>query len=233
MPVGQAVIAISVFGLAAAGFSAGAAGFGFSAGLSTSSTRPTTSSALDASRRDCTNSLRTSARARLDSSFMCSAPPASGAAMRNARSAGPSGAPKSTGGCSRANPIDAVSTCGERQCGIAMPPGSPVADCSSRAIAAEIRPSASLVRPASARLPTRRAMTACLSAPASTSSRTRLASMMGREAVLVMAILSVGCYELAEFADGIDEIGVTRTASRSISAGVGSAEPGRAAAALP
>ncbi len=43
-------------------------------------------------------------------------------------------------GFSRANPIDAVSTYGERQCGIAMPPGSPVADCSSRAIAARDQP---------------------------------------------------------------------------------------------
>ena len=49
-------------------------------------------------RSDSTKSLRTRARARLDSSFMCSAPPASGAAIRNARSAGPSGAPKSTAG---------------------------------------------------------------------------------------------------------------------------------------
>ncbi len=94
-------------------------------------------------RSDSTKSLRTRARARLDSSFMCSAPPASGAAIRNARSAGPSGAPKSTAGFSRANPIEAVSTYGERQCGIAIPPGSPVADCSSRAIAAAIRPSVS------------------------------------------------------------------------------------------
>ena len=67
---------------------------------------------------------------------MCSAPPDSGAAIRNARSAGPSGAPKSTGGCSRAKPIVGVSTYGERQCGIAMPPGRPVADCPSRAMAA-------------------------------------------------------------------------------------------------
>jgi hypothetical protein len=59
---------------------------------------------------------------------MCSAPPASGAAIRNARSAGPSGAPKSTAGFSRANAIDALSTYGDRQCGIAMPPhvGEPV-----------------------------------------------------------------------------------------------------------
>ena len=74
----------------AAGLSA--AGLGFT----TPSTRSTTSSGVDALRSDSTKSLRTSARARLDSSFMCSAPPASGAAIRNARSAGPSGAPKST-----------------------------------------------------------------------------------------------------------------------------------------
>ena len=86
--------------------------------------------------------------------------------------------------------------------------------------------------PASASRPTRRPITACLSAPASTSSSTRSASMMGREAVLVMAILSVGCYELAGLVSE-GEIDVTRTALRSISAGVGSAEPGSAAAALP
>ena len=42
-------------------------------------------SAEVALRSDSTNSLRTNARARLDSSFMCSAPPESGAAMRKAR----------------------------------------------------------------------------------------------------------------------------------------------------
>jgi hypothetical protein len=84
---------------------------GFSAvALTTPSTSSTTSSGLVASRSDSTKSLRTRARARLDSNFMWSAPPASGAAIRNARSAGPSGAPKSTAGLSRANPIDAVST---------------------------------------------------------------------------------------------------------------------------
>ena len=174
MPVGHAVTATSVFAFS------GAAGFGASAGagLSTPSTNSTTSSALDALRSDSTKSLRTNARARLDSSFMCSAPPASGAAIRNARSAGPSGAPKSTAGVSRANPIDAVSTYGERQCGIAMPPGSPVADCSSRAIAAAVNPSGLDVRPAAARRFTSWPITACLSAPASTSSNTRSVLMI-------------------------------------------------------
>ncbi len=141
MPVGHAVMATNVFGVAFAG---SAAGLGFSAvALTTPSTSSTTSAGVVALRSDSTKSLRTRARARLDSSFMCSAPPASGAAIRKARSAGPSGAPKSTAGFSRANPIEAVSTYGERQCGIAMPPGSPVADCSSRAIAAAISPSVS------------------------------------------------------------------------------------------
>ena len=52
--------------------------------------------------------------------------------------------------------------------------------------------------------------------------------MIGCEAVLVMAILSV-----LVVGGEIGAIGVTRTASRSICPGVGSAEPGSAAAALP
>ena len=188
MPVGHAVTATSVLGVSLTG---SAAGLGFSAvGFSTPSTSSTTSVDVFALRSDSTKSLRTRARARLDSSFMCSAPPDSGAAIRNARSAGPSGAPKSTAGFSRAKPMEAVSTYGERQCGIAMPPGSPVADCSSRAIAAAISPSVSCVRPASASRLTSRPMTVCLSPPASTSSRTRSVLMIGCEAVLVMAILS-------------------------------------------
>src|SRR6516164_5391772 len=61
--------------------------------------------------------------------------PGAGAGLTtlSTRSAGPSGAPKSTGLCNRAKPIDAALTCGERQCGIAMPPDRPVADCASRA----------------------------------------------------------------------------------------------------
>ena len=161
MPVGQAVIAMSVLGCSAlgasAGFAAASAGFAGAAaagaGFTTPSTRPTTSSGVDALRSDSTKSLRTRARARLDSSFMCSAPPDSGAAIRKARSAGPSGAPKSTAGFRRAKPIEAVSTYGDRQCGMAMPPGSPVADWASRAIAAATSPSASVVRPASASRP--------------------------------------------------------------------------------
>ena len=148
-------------------------------GLTTPSTSATTSSGVGALRSDSTKSLRTSARARLDSSFMCSAPPDSGAAIRNARSAGPSGAPKSTGGFSRAKPIEAVSTCGERQCGIAMPPGRPVADCSSRAMAAADAARRRRWRARRRRgVCTSRPITACLSPPASASSRTRSVVMI-------------------------------------------------------
>ncbi len=101
MPVGQAVIATIDFALGRFGLcGAAAAGRGLRRrrGLTTPSTRPTTSSADFAAAQRCDEVRRTRARARLDSSFMCSAPAPSGAAIRNTRSAGPSGAPKSTVG---------------------------------------------------------------------------------------------------------------------------------------
>ena len=179
MPVGQAVIATRVFGFVGSGLLGRGGGLRLVGGVEH----------LVDEGDDLVGCRRVAQRLRRSPCAPARAPGwtaascarrrrASGAAIRNARSAGPSGAPKSTGGCSRANPMDAVSTCGERQCGIAMPPGNPVADCSSRAIAAAISPSGSVVRPASARLPTSRPITACLSAPASTSSRTRSVSMM-------------------------------------------------------
>lgn len=58
------------------------------------------------------------------------------------------GCTKSTFGSSRANPRDADETASARQWGIAIPPGSPVADCASRASAASTSPAASLARPA-------------------------------------------------------------------------------------
>ena len=58
--------------------------------------------------------------------------------MRNARSAGPSLAPKSTGGSSRAKASVGTSTPAVRQCGIAMPPGRPVAEVDSRANASSM-----------------------------------------------------------------------------------------------
>ncbi|SKZ87779.1 Uncharacterised protein [Mycobacteroides abscessus subsp. abscessus] len=80
------------------------------AGLMASSTSSTTRSSLGASRRAATKSGRTSARASELSSFMWSDAAPSGAAMRNTRSAGPSGAPKSTLLDSRANARLAVVT---------------------------------------------------------------------------------------------------------------------------
>ena len=168
--------------------SAAAAG----AGLTTPSTRSTTSSAVDALRSDSTKSLRTSARARLDSSFMCSAPPDSGAAIRNARSAGPSGAPKSTAGFSRANPIDRgvdVRRTAVRDRDAAGQPGGRLF-LARHGGGDQARRRRWCVRRRRGR-PTSRPITACLSPPTSTSSSTRSVVMIGGEVVeRVMAILS-------------------------------------------
>ena len=132
MPVGQAVIATIDFPPPAGLATGPVAG----APLTAPSTRPTTSAAVDAPRSDCTKSGRTSARARLESTFMWSAPAPSGAAIMKTSSAGPSGAPKSTAGRTRAKAMDGSRTAEDRQCGIAIPPGSPVADWASRSRAA-------------------------------------------------------------------------------------------------
>ena len=76
------------------------------AGLTASSTSATTSSGEAAARSEATNSGRTSDRASAVSSVMCVSPAPAGAAIRKTRSAGPSGAPKSTFGESRANASD-------------------------------------------------------------------------------------------------------------------------------
>src|SRR5690242_8345434 len=193
MPVGQALTTTTLgrrsaaAGVAAggtAGAVAGAAGApagvpavapagaAAGAGGTTSSTSRTTSSAEDAQRSDATNSGRTRARARAVSRVRWSASPCAGAAMRKARSAGPSGAPKSTFGDSRANAREAAVTAAERQCGIAMPPGRPVAACDSRAIASAARASVPVARPASATRPASRWTTAALSPPRSASRAT-------------------------------------------------------------
>ena len=181
MPVGQAVIATSVFGLSAACFGGrrwrrAAAAFG-------RVDHPVDQGDHLVGRRRVAQRLRRSpcapAHGRGWTAASCARP------RRNpGRRSGTRGRPgrrvrrSRPPGCSRANPIEALSTYGERQCGIAMPPGRPVADWSSRAMAAAISPSGSVERPASASLPTSRPMTASLSAPASTSSRTRSVSMM-------------------------------------------------------
>ena len=128
-------------------------------------------------------------------------------------------------GFSRAKPIEAVSTYGDRQCGMAMPPGSPVADWASRAIAARDSPSASVVRPAPASRLTSRPITVSLSAPASTSSSDqvgvddRLRGGAGHG-----DYFRVGCYELA----GVGEIEVIPERRRGRSGRVGAA-PSRVA----
>ena len=125
----------------AAATAAGAAGAAL--GFTTSLTSATISAGVAAVRSACLNSGLTSARASAESSLRCSAPPPAGAAMRKTRSAGPSGAPKSAFGESRAKASVGSVTCSERQCGMAMPPGRPVADWPSRAIASARRPAGS------------------------------------------------------------------------------------------
>ena len=96
-----------------------------------------------------------SERASLESSLRCSWSAPSGAAMKKIRSAGPSLAPKSTGWDSRAIASVGSVTAVERQCGIAIPPGTPVAVLDSRAKASVKRPSTSVARPLAATLPAR------------------------------------------------------------------------------
>ena len=170
----RTVRAPAVAAPAAATVAAGATG-----PASTSSTRLTTSESVRACRSDTTKSGRTRARARPDSSFMCSAPADCGAAIRKTRSAGPSAAPKSTRGRNRANAMDASCTAADRQCGMAIPPGNPVADWASRASAASSRDAPSSARPASATRPANRRITVSLSEPRSASSRTRSVPMTG------------------------------------------------------
>ena len=86
----------------------------------------TTSSGVSASRRASVNAGFTRARASLVSSWRWVASPPAGAAIRNAMSAGPSFAPKSTFGSSRANARVGSSTPVVRQWGMAIPPGRPV-----------------------------------------------------------------------------------------------------------
>src|SRR3954451_9910315 len=186
MPVGQALTAMMLrpdadpvllgavlLGAAAVAPAAGApvvAAAG--AGETTSCTSPTTSSGVLAARSDATNSGGTSARASAVSRVRWSASPCSGAAIKKARSAGPSGAPKSTFGDSRAKASDASVTAAERQCGIAMPPGRPVAAFASRAIASPCSASAPFARPATATSSASRWTTVPLSDPRSASSAT-------------------------------------------------------------
>src|SRR3954447_11319326 len=172
MPVGQAVTAtrdLSVAGALTGALTGAAAGESPTAPW----TRSTTSWAEVAPRRLSVKSRLTSARASLVSSWRCVASPPAGAAIRNARSAGPSLAPNSTFGDSRAKARVGSSTAVVRQWGMAMPPGSPVGAVPSRAIASSASWSGYDARPASATRWARARMTSCFSPPMSSSSRTR------------------------------------------------------------
>ena len=70
-------------------------------------------------------------------------------------------------------PASARSTPAVRQCGIAMPPGRPVADFASRAKASSTSWSTSVARPASPTIRASARITSCLSEPRSASRRTR------------------------------------------------------------
>ena len=96
-------------GAAAAGRGRGAgAAAGSGAGGDDLVDQRTISSSEVAARSDATNSGRTSARASAVSRVRWSASPCAGAAIRKTRSAGPSGAPKSTFGDSRAKASDGL-----------------------------------------------------------------------------------------------------------------------------
>ena len=235
MPVGQAVIGDERLRLGRGGRLGRCGGRRLlGAGLTTPSTRATTSSALDASRSDCDELL---AHQRAGQA---------GQQLHVLGAAGVRGRDQEgqIGGAVGSAEVDRRATAARTRWWRCRRRASGSAE--SRCRRAVRWPTA--LRGPSRRRPGRRrrwcarrrrgcrrggAITASLSPPASTSSRTRSASMIGREAVLVMAILSVGCYGLAECAAESARSAYTRTASRSISAGVGSAEPGSAAAALP
>ena len=174
MPVGQAVtptmIGFSTFWVAVV--TAAATGAAAGAGCTTAVSSATISSGDFAARSEARKSFLISARANWVSSFRWSASPSAAAAIRKTRSDGPSLAPKSTGRDSRAKASEAWETAAERQCGMAKPPGRPVAALPSRSMASAVRPAAS-ARPASATNWASDAMTASLVAPRSASSATR------------------------------------------------------------
>ena len=129
----------------------------------------TTSSAVVAARRPAVKSSCMRLRASFESTARWASAAPSGAAMRKTRSAGPSGAPKSTPGVSRANASDGVTTAALFACGMAMPPGRPVSSFCSRAHASANSASASVARPCWATRAARERITAALSVPSGVS----------------------------------------------------------------
>ena len=124
------------------------------------STSSTISSRDEALRSAAVKSFLIRDRASFESSFRWAWSAPSGAAMKKIRSAGPSFAPKSTLGFRRAMARVGSVTAAERQCGMAMPPGMPVAVFCSRAKASAKRPSTSDARPVAATLLARCRITA-------------------------------------------------------------------------
>ena len=230
MPVGHAVTATSLrrapedaagAGLAA-GAAAGAAAAAAAAGVEPTviprarCTSSTICSAVSASRSASVNAGFTSARASLVRSWRCVASPPAGAAIRNATSAGPSLAPNSTLGSSRANARVGSSTPVVRQWGMAMPPGSPVGDVASRARASSTSWSTLVARPASPTTWASARITSCLSEPRSASRRTSSVVMRSDMCQIPWVVRSR-----------------TETSAELTCEGWGMVVPGRPAAALP
>ena len=142
-----------------------------SSGATTPMTSSETSSGVLAPRRAARNSGRISARESWARSFRCWSSVPAGAVIAMIRSAGPSGAPKSTGSLRRTRPSAASRTASVRQWGIAKPPGMPVAKDSSRFSSPASRPSRS-ARPVAATRSAIMPITACLSPGGATSSLT-------------------------------------------------------------
>lgn len=109
-------------------------------------------------------------RASAASTFRCAESAPSGAAMRKISFAGPSGAPKSMPSALRPKASVGAVTAAERQCGMPMPPSSPVAICSSRAATSLRNSSRSVTRPADTSRPASARTAAFLSAAASSRS---------------------------------------------------------------
>ena len=152
-------------------------------GSTCSVTMRATSSGVVALRRASVNSGSIRPRASLARSWRWKSSAPAGAAIMKTRSAAcSSAAPKSTASARRAKPREGASTCGLRQCGMAMPPGMPVGAVASRARASPARPSVVSARPAEATTWARNSMTSFLVEPGRASSRTSSGVIRGVDA---------------------------------------------------
>ena len=129
--------------------------------------------------------LSTSFWASFFSSCKCSCPCPSAAAIIKIKSAGPSGAPKVIGSFKRAKARTLVFTAWERQCGIAIPPGIPVADLASRA-KRSLTNLFSSARPLAAILAASAVITLSLSAPKGSSKLANIGIISFSSAMLLL-----------------------------------------------